>query len=235
MKRNDEGRLSFSVYRKPTHTDQYLLWNSEHPTAHKLSVVRTLYDRSSVITDQHDREEEENHISQALKACNYPSWAINKGKREVQRSNNKEEKKKKGSRPENLGIVTLPYIRGITERIQRAMQKHRICTPVRPHIKLRQILVHPKDQIPPDKKCDVIYEIPCLTCKKTYIGESGRQFCTRKKEHQKECEKETSATLTPALKMKATRKSEISHFRPLQEGKPSNGLGRSQGHPNGKE
>ena len=85
------------------------------------------------------------------------------------------------------------------------MQKHRICTPVRPHIKLRQILVHPKDQIPPDKKCDVIYEIPCLTCKKTYIGESGRQFCTRKKEHQKECEKETSATLTRALKMKATQ------------------------------
>ena len=201
----EDGGIKIKIYRKPTHTDQYLLWNSEHPTAHKLSVVRTLYDRSSVITEQQDREEEESHINQALKACNYPSWAINKGKREVQRNNNKEEKKKRGSRPENLGMVTLPYIRGITERIQRAMQKHRISTPVRPHLKLRQILVHPKDQIPPDKKCDVIYEIPCLTCNKTYIGESGRQFCTRKKEHQKECEKETSATLTRALKMKATQ------------------------------
>ncbi|XP_048120771.1 uncharacterized protein LOC125308359 [Alosa alosa] len=200
----EDGSIKIKIYRKPTHTDQYLLWASEHPTAHKLSVVRTLYDRTKVITDNHDREEEENHIKQALKACNYPNWAINKGKREVQR-NNKEEKKKKGSRPENLGMVTLPYVRGVTERVQRAMRKHHIITPVKPHIKLRQILVHPKDQIPPEKKCDVIYEIPCLTCNKMYIGETGRQFGTRKKEHQKECEKETSGTLTRATRMKATQ------------------------------
>ena len=45
------------------------------------------------------------------KACNDPNWVINKGKREVQ-GNSKEERKKKGSRPENLGMVTLPYVRG---------------------------------------------------------------------------------------------------------------------------
>ena len=51
----------------------------------------------------------------------------------------------------------------------------------------------------------MIYEIPCLTCNKTYIGETGRQFSTRKKEHRKECEKETSGTLTRASKRKATQ------------------------------
>ena len=63
----------------------------------------------------------------------------------------------------------------------------------------------PPDQIPPEKKCDVIYQIPCKTCTKTYIGETGRQFGTRKKEHQKECEKETSKTLTRAIKQQATQ------------------------------
>ena len=63
-------------YTENPHTDQYLLWKSEH-TAHKLSVGRTLYDRTKV-HDNHDREEEENHIRQALKACNYPNWVINK-------------------------------------------------------------------------------------------------------------------------------------------------------------
>lgn len=41
-----------------------------------------------------------------------------------------------------------------------------------------------------------LYEIPCHTCNKTYIGETGRAFITRKTEHQKECEKETKKRLT---------------------------------------
>ena len=197
---NEDGSIKIQVYRKPTHTDQYLLWTSEHPTAHKLSVVRTLFDRTSMITDEQDREEEEKHIKQALKACQYPAWAINRGKEEMK---NRKENNKKSSKPESRGMVTLPYVRGITERVQQVMRRHHINTPVKPYTKLRQVLVHPKDQIPPDKKCDVIYEIPCRNCDKTYIGETGRQFSTRKKEHQKECEKETSGTLTRALKEKA--------------------------------
>lgn len=148
----EDGSIKIKVYRKPTHTDQYLLWSSEHPTAHKLSVVRMLFHRTSIITDTQDRQEEENHIKQALKACQYPAWAINKGKREAQRNNKEETKKKKSSKSENLGMVTLPYVRGVTERIQRAMRKHNISTPVKPHVKLRQILVHRKDKITLEKK-----------------------------------------------------------------------------------
>lgn len=112
----------------------------------------------------------------------------------------KESKQKKDKRPENRGYVVLPYVRGITERIQRVMQKHRIGTPVKPHIKLRQCLVHPKDQVEPDKKCDVVYEIPCLSCNKSYIGETGRAFGIRQKEHRKECEKETAGAHTRQAK-----------------------------------
>ena len=79
----EDGSIKIKIYRKPTHTDQYLLWSSEHPTAHKLSVVRTLFDRASIVSDTQDKEKEEKHIKQALKACQYPAWAINKGKREV--------------------------------------------------------------------------------------------------------------------------------------------------------
>ena len=202
----EDGSIRIKIYRKPTHTDQYLLWSSEHPTAHKLSVVRTLFDRASIVSDPQDKEKEEKHIRQALKACQYPAWAINKGKREAQRNKTGQtKKKKKDTKVEHRGMVTLPYVRGVTERIQRAMRKHHISTPVRPHTKMRQMLVHPKDQTPPEKKCDVIYEIPCQTCRKTYIGETGRAFGTRKKEHQKECEKETAKTLTRAVRQQATQ------------------------------
>lgn len=80
----DDGSIKMTAYRKPTHTQptyQYLLWTSEYPTAHKVSVVRTLSERASIITEEEDRQEEEKHIQHALVLCQYLKWATNKVKR----------------------------------------------------------------------------------------------------------------------------------------------------------
>ena len=44
-----DGSLSTSVYRKPTHTDLYLQWESHHPLSSKYSVIRTLQSRANTI------------------------------------------------------------------------------------------------------------------------------------------------------------------------------------------
>ena len=36
-----DGNLSITVYRKPTHTDQYLQWDSHHDLLTKFSVIHT--------------------------------------------------------------------------------------------------------------------------------------------------------------------------------------------------
>ncbi len=83
------------------------------------------------------------------------------------------------------------------------MKKHHTSTQVKPHMELRQLLVDPKDKINQDNTCEVMYEIPCSSCNKTYIGETGRSFSTQQKEHQKDCEKKTSGTCTQAVRERA--------------------------------
>ena len=52
LKRNN-GEISVLVYRKPTHTGQYLHYSSHHQTSCKVSVVSSLFNRAySIITNK---------------------------------------------------------------------------------------------------------------------------------------------------------------------------------------
>ncbi|XP_072046288.1 uncharacterized protein [Amphiura filiformis] len=77
VSRNADGTVSISIYRKPTHTDQYLHFDSHHPIAHKLSVIRTLFHRAEIaVTDPEERVKEVDHIKSALGHCGYHNWTF---------------------------------------------------------------------------------------------------------------------------------------------------------------
>ena len=42
----EDGRLTTTVYRKPTQTDRYLSFSSHHPSMHKRAVIKSLMDRA---------------------------------------------------------------------------------------------------------------------------------------------------------------------------------------------
>ena len=46
---DEDGRLDTTVYRKPTHTDQYLHWDSHHAITSKYNVIGTPYHRARTI------------------------------------------------------------------------------------------------------------------------------------------------------------------------------------------
>ena len=53
--RREDGSIKLLVYRKATHTDQYLSFQSHHPLQHKLAVIRTLLERSdSIVMEEED-------------------------------------------------------------------------------------------------------------------------------------------------------------------------------------
>ena len=47
--RNADGTLDFDVYRKPTHTNQYISFDSHQPLSHKLSTIHALTRRAVLI------------------------------------------------------------------------------------------------------------------------------------------------------------------------------------------
>ena len=51
----DNGKPRVTIFRKPTHTHQYLSMNSHHPLQHKLGVIRTLGHRAkTLVTNPED-------------------------------------------------------------------------------------------------------------------------------------------------------------------------------------
>ncbi|XP_072039314.1 uncharacterized protein [Amphiura filiformis] len=189
--RKEDGSVKLLVYRKATHTDQYLNFRSHHPIYHKLGVVRTLLDRmDKIVTETEDRQKEEDNIKKALKTCGYPEWTIETVKKKIRDKPLKATKNKtKYTSQQTKGLVVIPYVEGVAERANRVFKKHNIATAMKPNTSLRKLLVHPKDKIDPLDKTDCIYEIPCKNCYCTYVGETGRKLNTRLKEHQKETEK----------------------------------------------
>ena len=188
--RQSNGSLQVSVYRKKTQTDQYLAFQSHHPLHHKLGVIRTLLDRSDTLnTNEEEKVKEEKHVSGALRNCGYPPWSIRKVKKlratPKDSTNNKTEK----SSTPSIGQVNLPYVAGLSESFARLLKRHGVQSAMKPYNTLRQNLVHPKDKRPITDNAGVIYQIPCQQCPKSYIGETGRCFGFRLKEHKDEVEK----------------------------------------------
>ena len=95
---------------------------------------------------------------------------------------------KKGTRSDRMELkatVVFPYVKNVSESIQRILTRLNIRTCFRPVRTLRQFLVHPKDQLPMSRVSRVVYSIPCQDCDKTYIGETGRTLEHRVKEHKR--------------------------------------------------
>ena len=182
VSRSGDGTLKFRVYRKPTHTDQYLQFNSHQPMEHKMGVIRTLTHRANaIIMEEEDKEEEYKHIKKVLSIAGYSKWAWQApGRRKIHPHPSHRD------RPRPKGHVTLPYMGGITEPISRLIRKAGVAVHSKPHTTIRSILVAPKDRDDPVDKCGVVYHLTCQDCDAHYIGETERALKTRLKEHNRD-------------------------------------------------
>ncbi len=69
----NNGCLNVNVYRKPTHTDRYLDYNSHHDKQHKISTARTLLHRAAHLPNTNEgKQQEKDRVFVALRSNEYP-------------------------------------------------------------------------------------------------------------------------------------------------------------------
>ena len=189
----ENDKLNTTVYRKPTHTDMYLHWDSHQNIPSKYSVIGTLYHRANTIcsTTQY-LQKEEKHLNQALKKCKYLSWTINRAKMKIQATESHSTNRRTvNSNPEQSSSlkqnIVVPHHQGLSESFKRICKKYGIQVHCKGGHTIKNLLMAPKDKEHILNKSGVIYRYKChrVECDEECIWESARTFAERFKEYLK--------------------------------------------------
>ena len=199
VKAEADGSLSITVYRKPTHTDQYLQWDSHYHLSAKFSVIHTLCHRAQIVCRNPELlHKEKAYFRNVLTQCKYPKWALDKVDRRLNipsreapdRANNQGTA---GAQPATnefkiKGHIVIPYTQGLCESIKKICGRYSIQMQFKGSNTIRNLVVSPKDKDPVVSKNGAIYWFLCgdLSCDDEYIRETSRIFGERYKEHLKD-------------------------------------------------
>ena len=67
----EPGELETSAYRKPTHTDKYLSFDSHHPICHKKAIASKLWKADCPPSSLDSKAEGRKYVSNVLKVMGY--------------------------------------------------------------------------------------------------------------------------------------------------------------------
>jgi hypothetical protein len=185
ISRKPDGYLSFSVFRKQTHSGRYLHFSSSNPISHKKSVVASLFHRAlRVCSNNEIYNSERLVIIKELSQNGYPSDFILKSERETIRKHqlNKESFQETRTDEGIIARLGFPYIRQYSEQVARICANFDLKIVFKPINNLGSIWGSLKTKLPVHSFTDAIYKISCLDCEAVYIGESNN-FGRRCTEH----------------------------------------------------
>ena len=143
--RTQEGGIAHKVYRKKTHTEQYLHALSHHHPNQKLGVLNTLFTRALRISDNDHLESEQEHLRNVFLSNGYDLTQINKALEKATKT--QEDKLKASSKEKKVGDhkAFLPYIQGNTDKIAKHLKKKNIDSVFSPPKNIRKLLRYVKD------------------------------------------------------------------------------------------
>ena len=178
VKRCDQ-QLIITVYRKPTHTDRYLNYGSNHHPRIKSGIVKCLAHRVWEVCQPDLVKTELNHLQEVFESNNYPPALVRRCLKK-QRTRDQTQNETVEEEPR---ICCLPYIRGLSENLERTCHHLNVKLVFKCTRTLRSLLTEVKSRTEEEKIKGVIYRVQC-SCG-IYIGKTGRTLDVRLKEHKR--------------------------------------------------
>ena len=159
VKPETDGKLSIPVYRKPTHMDQYLQWDSHYHLSTKYSVISTLTLRAKTVCSNPELLQKEiQHLRKALTNCNCTKCALDKVEKRLTRSTSEvsdransqgtTEPQLTTSEVKTKGHIVIPYTQCLCKSIKRICGRYGIQTHFKHNSTIKNLLVSPKDKDP---------------------------------------------------------------------------------------
>ena len=183
--------LSTSIYRKPTHTNLYLKYNSSTPASTRRSVIQSLTRRAYTLCSPQHVEQELNTVYSICLANGFPPHETTSLMDSV---------RDKLHRKPTIGDfdrewrdsqrithrISLPYHPDLANPLKRILNRYNIAVSFSSSsTSIRNTLTRTKSPTPSASTCNVIYRIPCLECPASYIGQTKRPVLTRITEHER--------------------------------------------------
>ena len=167
------------LHYKKTHTNMNAKEKSNHPPYMKKGIIKGFADRARALCDDHHLCNELKNIEDVFVANGYEREKVRKYM-ETERN----ERKELVEENENYrGVVSIPYVQGLSEQFKRVAMKRNFRTAFRPGRKVRDIKTKSQQPVG-DKRKAVVYKITCKCDKAVYVEETWRLFGTRRKEHE---------------------------------------------------
>lgn len=179
-----ENSILTNWYHKPTFSERYLNFHSNHPLKQKLNIIENLKHRAMALSNECFWKENLEKIKILLSKNSYPTRIINKilFKQPNSQSNNAVVT----TSDKSPFYAKLPYVEGLSEKIRKVIQNDQVNIAMKCQNTVKKFFTSTKAKTPRDLESHTVYKIPCKNCDKFYIGQTGRYLRTRLKEHERD-------------------------------------------------
>ena len=141
------NKIITSVYTKPTHTDRYLDFNSNHPKSAKHAVGRGLTDRAkNVCSSPELLAEEMDHLGKVLRYNNNPKWMIEQGSRNNSPAGRLIDPET-GNEVKKTVFISAPYFPGLSESFKQLLRYTHVQVCFKSQNTIKLMLMHPKTRL----------------------------------------------------------------------------------------
>jgi hypothetical protein len=102
--------------------------------------------------------------------------------------------KKNNKKTKEVNYLSLPYIPGLSEKINNTFKDHNIAVAHKGFNLLKSNFSQLKAKIPKTKKSNIVYQIPCNDCSGVYVGQTSQLLKNRLNGHKYDKKNKTALT-----------------------------------------